>query len=659
MSSTAPQTSVGQAPRKKSLSPVAAILLAISIGLCAGYLDLVIIIVKKCWWNSEGYVRNARDFVWTVPLAHAVVLVAVALLVVVVNAVRTKGISLRAAVWLFATLGIWGALLRMPFYAACSLLLAAGLGRATSEALAGLGVQLRRLGLVLALLLGVLGLLAFFSSGLQSLNEHRTSAGLSPTPAGAPNVVLIVWDTVRAHNLSLYGYERKTTPNLKQWARTGVRYDGAVAPAPWTYPSHSSFFTGQWPYRLNSQWKFDLDDASPTLAEHLAAKGYQTAGFVANTNCCSYEGGLARGFAHFEDYVLTPRTLFSRIVPGKWVLEQVVGLLDFYDRKWVSLQSRGAHEINNAFLDWLGRRRSDRPFFAFLNYFDAHEPYIAPAKYIGRFGIRPVYWRDFQFLFDFIGLPKQPRMTRDILMARDCYDDCIAYLDEQLDRLLTELRGRGLLDSTVVIITSDHGEAFGDHGTTGHSYGVFMDEIGVPLVILAPGAPAGRVVKHPVTLRDIPATVVDLLGIRTGSPFPGRSLAAHWNIAPGDAAPKDITSPAFTEQAYATAFQAHEPFPAGKPPFQMSLVAGDEHYIRTASGAEQLFNLTTDPAEQHDLMNSPYGKERAAFLRRNLLDVLNADPGAAEVEHAYLERFRQELRADVQHNSSRRVADAR
>ena len=129
--------------------------------------------------------------------------------------------------------------------------------------------------------------------------------------------MLIVWDTVRASNLSLYGYPRDTTPNLVEWARKGVRYTLALAPAPWTYPSHSCFFTGQWPYQLNSQWNYTLDATYPTLAEYLASRGYQTVGFVANTRCCSYETGLDRGFAHYEDYPLTPQFLLGRTVPGK------------------------------------------------------------------------------------------------------------------------------------------------------------------------------------------------------------------------------------------------------------------------------------------------------------------------------------------------------
>src|SRR5207248_7573394 len=111
------------------------------------------------------------------------------------------------------------------------------------------------------------------SSGRRAVNESRAVAGLPSAPPGARNVVLIVWDTVRASYMSLHGYQRDTTPNLAAWARQGVRYDRALAPAPWTFPSHSSFFTGQWPFQVNSQWKSTLDTSHSTLAEYLSSRG--------------------------------------------------------------------------------------------------------------------------------------------------------------------------------------------------------------------------------------------------------------------------------------------------------------------------------------------------------------------------------------------------
>ena len=338
-----------------------------------------------------------------------------------------------------------------------------------------------------------------------------------------------------------------------------MQYNRALAPAPWTYPSHSSFFTGEWPYKLNSQWKFHLDESYPTLAGYLASRGYQTAGFAANTNCCSYESGLARGFDHYEDYSLSPRSLLTRTVPGKWILDSILtlgarydlGFADYYDKKWVAIQSRGATEINDRFLYWLSRRRTDRPFFSFLNFFDAHEPFIPPAGYERSFGIHPTSDDDYQFVFDCLGIDKNLASRRNLYMLRDCYDDCVFYLDQQLGRLLEALKSQGLLDNTHVFITSDHGESMGDHEIFGHSYTVYLDEIGVPLVILSPRAPAGTHVSTPVSLRDLPATVVDLVGLQAESPFPGHSLAAYWGLpaAPGRQGHPAISTPAFAEQA--------------------------------------------------------------------------------------------------------------
>ena len=308
---------------------------------------------------------------------------------------------------------------------------------------------------------------------------------------------------------------------MTRWAKKGVQYNLALAAAPWTYPSHTCFFTGQWPFQLNSQWKYRLDTPDPTIAEYLASHGYQTAGFAANTSCCSYETGLSRGFTHYEDYSLTPLSLLTRTVPGKWMLTKAlsfgdwkgIGFDGFYEKKWFSLESRRAREINDRFLDWLSRRRSDRPFFAFLNYFDAHDPFIPPPGYEKGFGIRPRTQQDYQYLFGYVGSNKRTTPRRDLLMARDCYDDCIFFLDERLNDLLSTLSSQGLLENTAVVITSDHGEGFGDNGIFGHSYTVNLDEVAVPLVILAPGSPAGRVVDEPVSLRDVPATVVDLVGL--------------------------------------------------------------------------------------------------------------------------------------------------
>ena len=645
MESIPTEPAVRLRPSQIPLSPTAAVLLAIAFGLCGGYLDLGLILFKKLCLNPEGSFRSARDFPWTVPVSHAVLLVIPGVVVAAVNRIRPKLLSLNLACWLFATLAIWSSLLRMPMYGACSLLLAAGLARPISNVVVAHGLYLRPRRSILAAMLSPLIVLAALSSGRRAVTESRAVAGLPSAPPDARNVVLIVWDTVRASHMSLYGYQRDTTPNLAAWARKGVRYDRAMAPAPWTFPSHCSFFTGQWPFRLNSQWKYSLETSHSTLAEYLSSRGYQTTGFVANNDSCNYETGLDRGFAHYEDFALTPRSLVSRTVAGRWILENLLFFGDHYEKKWIGLQSRGARAINSEFLDWLSRRRTDRPFFAFLNYFDAHAPYIPPAERAGRFGIRPVTPGDYQVLVDFVGMNKNVISKRDVLMARDCYHDCIAFLDEQLGRLLDELQGRGLLVNTDVIITSDHGEEFGEHLFFGHAHNTNLDAIGVPLVILSPRAPTGRVVYNPVSLRDLPATVVDLLGLSAGSPFQGRSLTAYWGLGPGQL--PELTSPALTEQAEAAAFQPQPRQSREHPGFQMSLVASGHHYIRHGMGLEQLYDLRVDPLERVNLMASTTGDHRVRAFRRMLLEVLSLNPGSAEVEKAYLEPYKKWLEALV------------
>jgi arylsulfatase A-like enzyme len=409
--------------------------------------------------------------------------------------------------------------------------------------------------------------------------------------------------------------------------------------------------------KINTQWKMKLDAQDPTLAEYLSSRGYQTAGFVANTSCCTYDTGLDRGFAHFDDYSLTPLSILARTVPGEWIVMKALRLGGWYrEAKWVGLDSRDGAEINGAFIEWLGRRRHDRPFFAFLNYFDAHEPYLPPTEFVGRFGIRPKARRDFEFLLDYLVVDKRDSPRRDIVMARDCYEDCIAYLDEQLGRLLSELERQGTLADTDVIITSDHGEAFGNNdGILGHCFSVNLDEIAVPLVILSAGAPAGKVVTHPVSLRDLPATVVDRLGLSADSPFPGQSLAAYWDL-PSGPAPPDVTAPAFSEQVSKTEAQP-QPGPWGMPPgFQMSIVSSNFHFIRDDAGSERLYNLRNDRFEHVDLLKSSEGTSEVPALRRMLLKVLTDNRGSVEVERSYLNRFRESLKSLVDKDSAPRLA---
>ncbi len=204
-------------PNRVPLSPGVAVLLAISFGLCGGYLDLLFMLFRKFCWDQEGFVRSGRDFPWTVPLAHTLLLLIPGVAIAAISRLRPRFATMRAAAWLFAVLAIWAALLRLPLYGACTFVLAVGLGRPISAAVASRAWRAATVGYTLAGLLFLLGFLGAFSSGRQAIREHLAVAGLPPPPTAARNVVLIVWDTVRAYNLSPYGYPRNTTPNLARW----------------------------------------------------------------------------------------------------------------------------------------------------------------------------------------------------------------------------------------------------------------------------------------------------------------------------------------------------------------------------------------------------------------------------------------------------------
>ena len=184
--------------------------------------------------------------------------------------------------------------------------------------------------------------------------------------------------------------------------------------------------------------------------------------------------------------------------------------------------------INRRFLEWLDRRGEPaRPFFVFLNYHDAHTPYKPPDGAETRFARLPESRDEIRIIYELWSkTDKSTLQPHYIALAGDCYDNCLAYLDDRLGELFDDLQRRGVLDRTLVVITSDHGEGLGEHDLFEHGFSLYSTEIRVPLLILAPaGVPAGGVVRDTVSLRDLPATIVDLIGLGTGAPFPGRSLA--------------------------------------------------------------------------------------------------------------------------------------
>ena len=204
------------------------------------------------------------------------------------------------------------------------------------------------------------------------------------------------------------------------------------------------------------------------------------------------------------------------------------GLLSKFDAD----RRKPAAVVNREFLDWLSRRdQPGRPFFAFLNYFDVHSPYKLPDGGIHRFGVEPRTGREVELIERWRTVDKHGLSFQEIAFVRDSYDDCIADLDEQLGRLIDELERRGVLERTWLIITSDHGESFGEQpGIFSHGTSLYQPQLHVPLLVVPPTVRhlSPRAVTETVSLRDLPSTIVDLLDLEVGAPFPGQSLAPLW-----------------------------------------------------------------------------------------------------------------------------------
>ena len=591
-------------------------MLSIWCGLAAGWLEVGTRVICRSLSPTNRLYLMSRHFVWLTPLANLLLFLIVGVLLALITR-----LSPRRGGWISLRILSAGAVLPAlmvagpGIYAMAWLVLALGIASRLVPFLERPETRSRR-----RLLLSFSALLALVPVAAGAVlwgdwvKERREARHPLP-PAGSPNVLLIVMDTVRADHLSLYGYHRATTPKLEQLAKRGIRFDKVRATAPWTLPSHASMFTGRWPHELGVEWMTPLRGKFPTLAEYLGSHGYSTAGFAANTVFCSYDTGIDRGFTHYEDYELGPLAALRTALVVDLAFKAVFRLALNYGRSfdagplrplqevllgWVLARYRiSGHAINLKFVDWLARRREPRrPFFAFLNYFDVHSPYVPPTIAGQRFGLRPQSVADAKVLDGWSDLKKSNLPLYFRTLAQDAYDNCLSYLDEQLGELFEELQRRGELDRTLVIVTSDHGEGLGEHDLFDHGESLYRTEISVPLLIVAPLRSRFQgVVSETVSLRNLPATIVELVGLEASSSFPGPSLANLWRRSspdPGsvriDGVISELTGPNPADPNQGRS-------PAKRGPL-ISLAEGDFVYIRNeGDGAEELFNERDDPGE--------------------------------------------------------------
>lgn len=603
------KTAIGMRPAKH-------LLVAIWFGVAVGIAELMVLAVRKFVFQEMLFV--GPQVVWMAPLSYLLFFVAGGLVLQAAAWRWPKLVPLHAVVFLFSFASAFSFLFlwHPRVHKVAIMVLALGVAVQAWRLSARRGEWVERLMKRTAVWMVVaVAMLGAGVHGWGAVVERRAEASIGPARAGSPNVLLIVMDTVRAESLSLYGRQRGTTPRLEELARRGVKFEWAIATAPWTAPSHASMFTGRWPHELTIGWKTPLDPSHPTLAEALRQHGYATGGFVANTRYCSYETGLTRGFTHYQDHPMSFGEIvisssLGRLITNSPNLLQFTGCNDLLSRKT-------AEDINEAFLDWQSSQ-DGRPFFAFLNYYDAHEPYMPPSPFDTMFGPeRPrgpfVHeanrgWR-----------PDKWTLSPEELQAElDAYEGAIAYIDHQIGLLLDELERRGILDNTLIIVTADHGEQFGEHGLFGHINSLYMQLLHVPLVMSYPsGIPAGLSVSEPVSLRDLSATVMDMLKLNDQSPFPGASLARHWNLRDGIQSSEKNRLLSEIKRG----FVERDFYPVAKGDMK-SLVFDRYHYILNGDGSEELYDFKKDPLEQIDLAGSEEGRSLLGQFRMNLEFIL-------------------------------------
>jgi len=621
------------------------LLLSIWCGLLSGLLEVGITVARKQTVDLNQLYWRSRHFIWLVPLTNFVIFlilgVALSLLIRCWHS-RGRWLAVRLLCLLTLLSPFWTAF--PEIYGVAGFFFTLGVASRLVPALEWRSAGFRRL--VRISFPVVASAAPVLALSLWAIDRHkvaREEARPLPPP-GSPNVLLIVLDTVGADHLSLYGYHRQTSPTLDELAQHAIRFDRAKSTSSFTLPSHASMFTGRWPHELSVGWISPLDDAYPTLAEFLGSRGYATLGSVANYSYCAIDSGLGRGITDFRDYIFPGLTalhtavLIDRLVTGLESVERLLeDRLDFSLLRapmeglwWLFKDDRkSAAAVNREFLDWLSTRRQlERPYFAFLNFFDAHAPYQLPRAGVHRFTDKPPDVREQNFIQDWAALSNPNPSDLNIAVVRDAYDNCIADLDEQLGRLIDELERRGVLERTWVIIVADHGESFGEHkGVYLHGTSLYQTEVRVPLMIIPPGGSAReQVVTDTVSLRHLPATVVDLLGLKDGSPFLGDSLARFWR---GPASPPDHAAPLDQALSEVVPLDGHTPdsaqfFKARRP--LAALTEGAWTYIRREEDVrEELYSGKDDAGELHNLAADPALRPTLERLRSNL-DRLTAGP---------------------------------
>ena len=629
--------------------------LAVSFALVTGLIEgLLLILFQRLNWRNWGAMLHvSAPIIWISPLVDLILFAVAVCLLAAARKVFSRIPPFAATVFVlsFLTAYDWLTCIGRLRHWSCALL-ALGIASVFTRWAARNEARIVRFcGQTVPALIGF-WLLAFAAIHLRSSwLEQRHLARLRAPITSQPNVLFVVFDTLRADHVSAYGYSRETSPTIDRLAREGVLFENAIAPAPWSLPSHVSLLTGRYQFEhgigdVPAMSVIGLRQAamngSLTLAQVLEEHGYRTGAFSANRTYFSANLGFSKGFSHFDDYYdsvadCLVRTLYGREFARVYLTRtdhsavrrfiRLLGwesLLDKDDEGAAPGGTQGvrkrAPEVNREVLHWIDSSPHDRPFFAMLNYFDVHHRYGGPISFR-----EP--WAEKHDLADG-QRPTTDELTNGDQQLIDSYDNGIKYDDDALGALLQALQARGLLTNTLVVVTSDHGESLGEHHIAYHGEALYREQIWVPLVFWFPKRvpPAVRV-SNIVTNASVPATVLSVLKLPTVVDFKRPALDDLWTHS----GHPDENTGAISEvaQIYPTAAEdliSEKYVPTSMQGAMKSLTTAQWQLITHERLANQLYDYSADPHELKDVFRAPESQEVSRKLMFDLQSAVSATP---------------------------------
>jgi arylsulfatase A-like enzyme len=446
-----------------------------------------------------------------------------------------------------------------------------------------------------------------------------------------PNVLFIVLDTARADRLGLYGYHLPTTPFLNEWAKKALVFEDCQSVSSTTVPSHASMFTGLLPSaHLTDNSHPHLENEYETLAEILGKNGYRSFVFSANPFIAA-DNNFVQGFDVAENpwsarhLAKSADIIRSKIDPTDKSSELPQKIQSGKVESW-AIKACG-EVAEGALTSWLDRSRGDKPFFAFINYMEAHRPLIPPRRLREKFMTQAqiarsyktdVSWtRMWEYVFGLADYREEEQEAINLT-----YDAAIAELDEILESLLTTLEKRGDLDNTVVIITADHGEHLCEHHLLDHQYSLYQPLLKVPMVLWHSSRVIAGRNADPVANIDVFPTILEFANVAM-TPNPDGYAQSLMRTTPKRIRHSDYFSP--PKKPIAEVKGSHRLW--NPKPFLRNLravVDGQYKLIWSSDKRHALYDLSVDPGEKNNLFEKE--PEIATAILSRLIPVTAGGP---------------------------------